>query len=50
LANLDMPAAPVKSALRKAWNAAEELPDFPVQATRQLAVEKYSTAKWNFKS
>jgi lipoate-protein ligase A len=50
LINLAVPAARLKTALGKAWDAAEESHDFPDPETRRLAVEKYSTAKWNFKS
>ncbi len=50
LTNLGVPAARLKAALGKAWNAAEESFDFPAQETRRLAAEKYSTAGWNFKS
>jgi lipoate---protein ligase len=49
LTNLNVPAANVKSALQQAWNAAEETRDFPGAATRQLAVNKYSTEEWNLK-
>lgn len=50
LINLAVPAARLRTALGKAWDAAEESPDFPEAETRRLAAEKYSTAKWNFKS
>jgi len=40
----------LKTALGKAWDAAQESHDFPDSETRRLAAEKYSTAKWNFKS
>jgi lipoate-protein ligase A len=50
LVNLAVPAARLKTTLGKAWNAAEGSPDSPDQETRRLAAEKYSTAKWNFKS
>ena len=50
LVNLAVPAARLKTALGKAWNAAEASPDFPDPETRRLAAEKYSTAGWNFKS
>jgi lipoate-protein ligase A len=47
LVNLKAPADQLKNALNKAWNASEELHDFPKQETHRLAVEKYSTAGWN---
>jgi lipoate---protein ligase len=50
LINLDVTAARLKTALRKAWLATEASLDFPVQETRRLAAGKYSTRGWNFKS
>ncbi|MGA9779232.1 MAG: biotin/lipoate A/B protein ligase family protein [Limisphaerales bacterium] len=50
LVNLAVPAARLRAALGKAWNATEASLDFPDQETRRLATEKYLTAKWNFKS
>jgi lipoate-protein ligase A len=47
--NLNLPAAPVKASLTKAWNATEELTDLPLAEISQLAREKYSTREWNFK-
>jgi lipoate-protein ligase A len=49
LTNLNLPADQVKAALKKAWNATDELKDFPQQETQKLAVEKYSTDEWNLK-
>jgi lipoate-protein ligase A len=49
LVNLKIPAEQLKNALAKVWNASEELHDCPKQETHRLAVEKYSTAKWNFR-
>jgi lipoate-protein ligase A len=49
LANLNLPAGQVKAALQKAWNATEELQDFPRQETQALAADKYSTDAWNFR-
>ena len=49
LVNLKIPADQLKNALNKAWNASEELHDFPKQETHRLAVEKYSTVRWNFR-
>jgi lipoate-protein ligase A len=49
LVNLKAPAGQLKNALNKAWNASEELHDFPKQEAHRLAVEKYSTARWNFR-
>ena len=48
--NLKIPADRLKNALIKAWNAIGELNDFPKQAAHKLAMEKYSTDKWNFRS
>ena len=47
--NLSLPAAQVKAALAKEWNAIEELKNPPLEATSRLAREKYSTREWNFK-
>ena len=49
LANLNWPAEQVKAALKNAWNATDELQQFPAQEIRQLAAQKYSTDAWNFK-
>jgi lipoate-protein ligase A len=49
LVNLNLPAGQVKAALQNAWNATEELQDFPKQETQTLAADKYSTDAWNLK-
>jgi lipoate-protein ligase A len=49
LANLNLPAAEVKDALKKVWNAMKKLQDFPKSEIQKLVAEKYSTDKWNFK-
>ena len=49
LVNLKVPAGSVKAALQKAWNATEELQNFPWPETQQLATDKYSTTAWNLK-
>jgi lipoate-protein ligase A len=49
LVNLKLPASQIKAALQKAWGATDELKNFPEQATRQLAAQKYSTDAWNLK-
>jgi len=49
LTNLNAPAARLKNALGKVWNAMEETHNFPEPETHKLAVEKYSNAGWNFK-
>jgi len=49
LVNLNLPATQVKAALQKAWNATDELPNFPEQEAQQLAAHKYSTDAWNLK-
>jgi lipoate-protein ligase A len=49
LTNLNFSAAEVRGALKKAWNATEELRDFPKSETQKLAAEKYSADVWNFK-
>ena len=47
--NLNLPAAQVKAALAKEWNANEELKNPPLAEITKLAREKYSTREWNFK-
>lgn len=47
--NLNLPAALVKSALAKFWNASEPFPAPPLEDIKKLAREKYSTDEWNFK-
>jgi len=51
LMNLNAPAARLKSALGKIWSATGEVCNlhFLEPETHKLAVEKYSTAGWNFK-
>jgi lipoate-protein ligase A len=49
LVNLGLPAGQVKTALQKAWNATDELKNFPAQETQKLAAQKYSTNEWNLK-
>ena len=47
--NLRQPAAAVKTALAKAWDAEESLTQVPLEAIRKLAQSKYETREWNFK-
>src|ERR1035437_2959867 len=47
--NLKLPAAQVKAALAKEWNAVEELKNPPLEEIAKLAREKYETRAWNFK-
>src|ERR1035437_8807654 len=47
--NLNLPAAQVKAALAKAWNANEELSNPPLAEISKLVREKYSAREWNFK-
>src|SRR5277367_6447785 len=49
LTNLNLPAEKVKAALKKSWNAIEELKDFPKSKIQKFAMQKYSTNEWNFK-
>jgi lipoate-protein ligase A len=49
LTNLNLSADKVKVALKKAWNAIEELKDFSESEIQNLAAQKYSTAAWNLK-
>ena len=45
--NLRVPAHEVKQRLRRAWDATQELPEWPRDAVRRLVVEKYSQAEWH---
>ena len=47
--NLPVPAARVKTALQKEWQAHEPLTDPPLTEIARLAREKYATAEWNQK-
>ena len=49
LTNLNLPVDKVKAALKKSWDAIEELKEFPKSEIQKLAVQKYSTDEWNFK-
>lgn len=49
IVNLNLPPAQVKAALQKAWNATDELQNFPEPETQILATQKYSTDAWNLK-
>ncbi len=49
LTNLNLPADKVKAALKKSWNAIQELKDFPKSEIQKLVAEKYSTDEWNLK-
>lgn len=47
--NLNLPGEQVKTALRQAWHANEELKHPPLAGIKKLAREKYATREWNFK-
>jgi lipoate-protein ligase A len=49
LTNLNLPADKVKAALKKSWNAIEELKAYPKSEIQKLAAQKYSTDEWNLK-
>jgi lipoate-protein ligase A len=49
LTSLNLSADKVKAALRKSWNALEELKVFPRSEIQELAAQKYSTDEWNLK-
>jgi lipoate---protein ligase len=49
LTNLHLPAIEIKNALRKIWNAADELREFPKLEIQKLAAQKYSIDEWNCK-
>jgi lipoate---protein ligase len=49
ITNLNLPAAQVKAALKKAWQAVDELKTVPESEIQKLAAQKYSTDEWNLK-
>ena len=49
LTNLPLPAASVKAALARAWNATAPLVDFPRDQIETLAREKYARRAWSLK-
>jgi lipoate-protein ligase A len=49
LTNLNLPEDKVKAALKKSWNAVEELKAFSKSEIQKLAAQKYSTNEWNLK-
>lgn len=49
LTNLDVPAAAVKAALKKAWRADGELNDLPIDRIETLVRDRYSRDEWNFR-
>jgi lipoate---protein ligase len=49
LVNLNLPVAQVKVALKKVWEATDELKIVPNSEIQKLAAQKYSTDEWNLK-
>jgi lipoate---protein ligase len=49
LVNLNLAADQVKAALKKVWDATDELKMIPSSEIQKLAAEKYSTDEWNLK-
>ena len=49
VANLNLPANQVKSALAKAWNANAISANLPLEEIQKRAREKYSARDWNFR-
>jgi lipoate-protein ligase A len=49
LMNLNVVAEKVKTTLIKAWDAADELGDFPEKQIKRLATQKYAADEWNMK-
>ncbi len=47
--NLQLPAAQVKAALAREWQAETDLKNLPHAEISRLAREKYSTREWNFR-
>ena len=49
LTNLNLPAVEVKNALKKIWEATDELKIIPKSEIQKLAANKYSTDDWRLK-
>jgi lipoate-protein ligase A len=49
LTNLNLPAADVKLALRRIWNAEEALTIVPLEKINELVLSRYSRDEWNLK-
>jgi len=49
LMNLKLPAAHLKNALARSWNASGTLPALPMNQIQHLAQSKYALEGWNFK-
>ena len=49
LVNLKISVDSLKNTLAKTWSAIGMLHDFPKQETHRLAVDKYSTTRWNLR-
>jgi lipoate-protein ligase A len=49
LTNLNLPAADVKLALRRIWNAEEALTIVPLEKINELVLSRYSQDEWNLK-
>lgn len=47
VANLPIPAAAIRQALRTGWNAEEPCADWPRDLTAQFVAERYSRREWN---
>ena len=47
LTNLGVPAADLRQALIRGWEADERCPEWPLAETQQLVATKYSRASWN---
>lgn len=47
VANLPIPAAHLREALRTAWQATEPCPEWPRTLTEQLVAERYGCREWN---
>jgi len=49
LTNLQIPAEPIKQALRQGWEATESLPRIPLEQVAALVRNKYGRDDWNLK-
>jgi lipoate-protein ligase A len=49
LTNVNLPPLKIKDALKRAWNAEEEMKDVPLDRIERLVKERYAKEEWNAK-
>ena len=47
LTNVNLPPLKIKDALKRAWNATQELKNIPIASIERLARDRYCTDEWN---